>query len=477
MLLDVLRLGSCTGGNAQAFARVRTAFEVLSCRDKRKVYDEWANVLEFRHVHGVAARAPGGEDALFAELSRRGVHCDPKTQLVITCEVCRRPATTECWVCHMQICEFCTLKRHWKGAFALHWPIINSKHMRVTLAKRELEAKRLEDAKIADLADVNYRSQAQLKTIREFKLAAYKQAERPDATTHYEHDLGRFYLWSQSETHVLIVCHVPTGFQDKDVNIECQEQTLKVQPEMSPAVINRRLAGSLSTEEQITAFKTQDNNFHVLILPKSSIGVQWKQAFDGDSDGVRSLQPLYQMYELDDEVVLELKLPFWIDAEDIRVKFSELGLTIWVRNNFNITRHFWNTASGEDRKLPQAVQPDLCSWSLDLDQDELGEKVKTLTITLARPEVTESEIQWKKGVRQDNRVKEQRDGSGKKGVRFFLEDEDEFGMEDVAQAVSLKHWGWAYVPIKPWALDQGGHFVTRASDLSSAAQKTLKGLE
>ena len=43
-----------------------------------------------------------------------GLHCDAHTQLVVTCEVCRRPATKECWTCGMQICEFCTLKRHWK---------------------------------------------------------------------------------------------------------------------------------------------------------------------------------------------------------------------------------------------------------------------------------------------------------------------------------------------------------------------------
>ena len=45
----------------------------------------------------------------------------PWPQLVVTCEVCRRPATKECWTCGMQICEFCTLKRHWKvGA---HWSV------------------------------------------------------------------------------------------------------------------------------------------------------------------------------------------------------------------------------------------------------------------------------------------------------------------------------------------------------------------
>jgi len=34
-----------------------------------------------------------------------------------------------------------------QGGFALHWPLINSDHMRTRLAQRELEAKRLEDAR------------------------------------------------------------------------------------------------------------------------------------------------------------------------------------------------------------------------------------------------------------------------------------------------------------------------------------------
>lgn len=32
-----------------------------------------------------------------------------------------------------------------QGSFPLHWPLINSDHMRVKLAKRELEKKRIED--------------------------------------------------------------------------------------------------------------------------------------------------------------------------------------------------------------------------------------------------------------------------------------------------------------------------------------------
>ncbi len=59
-------------------------------------------------------QAAGDEDLLLDEFEGLGLHCDPQTQLVVTCEVCCRPATKECWTCGMKICEFCTLKRHWK---------------------------------------------------------------------------------------------------------------------------------------------------------------------------------------------------------------------------------------------------------------------------------------------------------------------------------------------------------------------------
>lgn len=59
-------------------------------------------------------QAEGGEGVLLDDFANMGIRCDPATQLVITCEVCRRPSNRECWTCGMKICEFCTLKRHWK---------------------------------------------------------------------------------------------------------------------------------------------------------------------------------------------------------------------------------------------------------------------------------------------------------------------------------------------------------------------------
>jgi len=91
--------------------------------------------------------------------------------------------------------------------FALHWPLVNSDHMRTRLAKRELEKKRIEDAhrscashsllrnqnlashrardqdvhaRRLALEDPNHRNEWQLKEIRAFTDAAVRMATHED---------------------------------------------------------------------------------------------------------------------------------------------------------------------------------------------------------------------------------------------------------------------------------------------------------
>ncbi|KAA6419415.1 MAG: hypothetical protein FRX49_10673, partial [Trebouxia sp. A1-2] len=143
--------------------------------DVKKAY---RSLAKKHHPDRGGTAAAGGEDVLLDEFDGLGLHCDPQTQLVVTCEVCRRPATKECWTCGMKICEFCTLKRHWKGSFPLHWPLVNSNHMRTKLAKRELERKRIEDDHMLALEDPNFRTETQLKTIRTFRDAAHRMSQQ-----------------------------------------------------------------------------------------------------------------------------------------------------------------------------------------------------------------------------------------------------------------------------------------------------------
>ena len=47
---------------------------------------------------------------------------------------------------HCSQCQ-CANRGAMQDDFPLHWPLINSDHMRTRLAKRELEKKRIEDSK------------------------------------------------------------------------------------------------------------------------------------------------------------------------------------------------------------------------------------------------------------------------------------------------------------------------------------------
>ncbi|PSC71468.1 heat shock [Micractinium conductrix] len=469
------------GGDPAAFAALQTAFEVLSDPQKRAVYDTWAKELQFRYVRAAAAAGPargqGGEDILLDEFEGLGLKCDPATQLVVTCEVCRRPATKECWTCGMAICEFCTLKRHWKGGFPLHWPLVNSAHMAERLAKRELEKKRVEDVQQLALESPNHRSEAELKDIRAFRTAAAELAGDPNRATRYDLRIARYYQWAQTAATVFLACRVPTGYADRELVVECSAARLLVQAEDSPPLVDRFFAHAVDTERPIESFKTVDNRICVLAIPKGQPGERWRCLFEGDSEGARCMQPPYNLTETEDDVLLELELPFWIDAEDCRVEFGERQLSVDVRNTLRLERTYWRNSGEEARSRDYTVIDQAqCVWSLEEDCDASGERCKLLVLTLARPPPTEEEVTWKKGKRQDNRVAQRPESMHRKGFRFFADDEDTYSLEDILQAVCFLEEGRTYVPPKPWSQGEEGYWADQLVLLPAAAQQFVARL-
>ncbi|KAI3436650.1 hypothetical protein D9Q98_006066 [Chlorella vulgaris] len=465
------------GGDPAAFARLQAAFEVLIDPVRRQVYDTWAKELQFRYVRTAAAAGGagmGGEGILLDGFENMGLHCDPATQLVVTCEVCRRPATKECWTCGMQICEFCTLKRHWKDSFPLHWPLVNSEHMKDKLGQRELEKKKVEDANRLQLEDPNFRTEAELQEVRAFKEAAQALLKREDRKTAYDLRLARYYMWAQTSATVFLACLVPTGYEDRELVIECQGRELLVQSEDSPPLIERWLDQAVDTSRPIETFMTKDKRVCVMALPKGEPGVQWKRLFVGDSDGARCLVPPYTMSHTESDVLLEVELPFWIDPEDVNVRFTEHELVASVRNTLNLRRTYWRNRSDEERRRDYTVvQVPECLWSLEEDTNAAGERCKLLMMTLARPDPTEEEVQWKKGKRQDNRTVTRPNAGYKKGVRFFSDDEDSFELEDILQAMCVLEAGCTYVPAKPWDLSEESKWVADPRLLSKQVQKFI----
>ena len=56
-----------------------------------------------------------------------------------------------------------------------------------------------------------------------------------------------------------------------------------------------------------------------------------RQLFQGDSAGARCMEPPYTLLEGAEDVQMELQLPFWIEAADVKVDITAAGVDITVR--------------------------------------------------------------------------------------------------------------------------------------------------
>jgi len=372
----------------------------------------------------------------------------------------------------MKICEFCTLKRHWKGKFGLHWPLVNKPGMMLEqLGRKEMEKKRLEDAKRLETADPNFRNDFELKEIRSFKDAAYELiqdlgAEKARFT--YDLRLAKYYMWAQTKCYIYLACYIPTGYQDKEVEFECNPREVRLQPEQSPPVIHRCFDGNISAEFPIQVRRSEDKRVFTAALPKREPGEMWKRLFRGDPDGARCLEPPYSIQEEKDNVYLEFEVPFWIEPRDVRVEVGPRDLRVAVRNELSVVKTYWRNRS-EEKKHPETyevVDVSESLWSLDDDTSEAtGEDCKCLFVNLVKPPLTESEMVWKKHKRMDNLNAERHGDKLRKGFRFFVDDEDDFQLESLLQALCFLEVGSAFVPGKPWERhSEGGALGPRRVD-------------
>jgi hypothetical protein len=290
-------------------------------------------------------------------------------------------------------------------------------------------------------------------------------------------------MWAQTRECVFVAVYVPTGFEDRALRWEASPQGLRVQAEDSPAVVARDWGGALDAGAAADAFTSADNRMLALTLRKGVPGEPWARLFRGDSVGARCLAPPYALSESDADVLLEWPLPAWVAAADCAVAITHTGLAARVAGVGELRRTFWESPDERARRRPTdpprgAVDPPACAWSLRDAVDDAGAPCKALSLMLAKPPLTEDEVRYRKGVRLDNRAAEHPGWPGRKGMRFFEEDEDAFGLEDVLQALCFAQEGLAWAPPKPHEHYHAPHAQPRwarcAEQLSPGAQQQLK---
>lgn len=468
------------GGDGAQFAAMRRAYETLIDPKARSTYDALMKEHKYRFIRGITPRAPGGEDALLDDMERLGLeNVCAATQLVALCEICGRPSTKECYACTALFCDFCERKMHWKGSVGLHWPVQRADgKMARTLGERELEEKRKEDYERSLREDPNYRTDYELRSLRTFKEVAaevYRGDGRHRKT--YDVRLAGHYMWTQSMRSVFIAIHIPTGYADKQLHFEFNGDNILIQPEDSFPVVDRVLASPADTRFPINTFQTEDKRFVMLEIRKRKIGEEWKRLFEGDSDYARCMKPIYELKESNNEVIMEFELPFWIESEDVGVNITPYGVHVKVAGEFDVKRTFWKKpkkTQGEEVFSAVAIEESL--WSLDDGfERESGDPCKNLMVLLVKPKPDEMEVQYKRGERTDNRNIYRHDD--RQGVRFFVDDEDEYFLEQMLQAAEFIETGrtWhqptpseAYRP--PYAT---ARYVNDMDDLPEAVKNLI----
>ena len=552
------------GGSDAAFAAVRVAFETLGDPARRAAYDALASEHEYRYIPGVTPRARGGEDAMLDDLERLGLSLDPGSQLVVLCEVCGRPSNKTCFACGIRFCDFCTRKMHWRGGVGLHYPVHNKPgHLRRSLAEKELEKKIEEDARARLTADPNYRHDAELAEIRAFK-ERFAERERlfsskADAAAFgsraslaraFDRSLARYYMWAQTARKVFVAVYVPTGYADKDLRVEIAPDgrsggsgsfgpfgsaearvdasggIVLVQPEDSPPVVERALAGLIDANVPVETLRSRDGRRCALSLTKARPGETWTRLFEGDPNFARCLSQPYETHETNDDVTVTFDaLPFWIRKDDVLVDVTRAGVRVRVESAGldHLERTFWrgddaeagegDPAGGVEGLEPQSQLPDggggdgaivdpnadvprprekthepfllpeTAAWSLAKAEtwspgSATARDDVSLEIVVGKRDPTRQESQFKGGVVQDNRH-DNRVWSPDRalGARLFREDQDDFFLEDDLVALVFFETGEARVPPKPWEANGARPAVARApAELSEHARAVLDQL-
>ena len=281
-----------------------------------------------------------------------------------------------------------------QGSTALHWPLINTPHALVgRLARRELEAKRAEDAAAEEEASPGWVRPAERAGAAEFAAAAAAAvASFPDpatrAATHI-HALARYYLWDQTEGAVVVAVHVPGGGGGgregganikNRVEVACSSGCLSVRRDGCPAVVSRRLAHPVCGAARPAVAVTKDGRTVVVVLAKAATGGRpWRCLFEGDTDGARAAAPPYRVVveggggrggggggavpprpplPSTSCVMVELPLPWWVTKEDVSAvdcTARELRVVVAGGAAARITRRF---------RAGAAISPGEATWSL-----------------------------------------------------------------------------------------------------------------
>lgn len=347
------------GGSAEAFAAARAAYETLADPVARAAYD--ATVREGDALTAAMAdadaarhaRAPaGGEADLLAALGACAVVA-PDKQLVVTCALCGRPATVQCFVCSLPLCAFCTRARHAAPGVKPHWPLVDSPHMEETLARRQLEGKRVADAAAADAAVPGARDGASLAAVR-----ALRDAWTSGDDAAREAAAETLWAWAQTDGLVFVAVAVPPGEPDAAPDICLDGVHLRVAAPGFPPTLDGELARGVARDPPPRVAASANGRLALVTLAKRPPYGAWKRLLRGGGggrDGARCVEPPYAVSEAADCVCVDFPVPPWVRSEDVAVAVTPDELAVRVEGVLDVRRRFWCDGARGRRRAQQTT--------------------------------------------------------------------------------------------------------------------------
>lgn len=145
---------------------------------------------------------------------------------------------------------------------------------------------------------------------------------------------------------------------------------------------------------------------------------------------------------------------------------SSSFLFVRRRHNEDLLPFFRKVA---DERSP--VASETSTWFFEGGSSKYDDK--NLVVTLQKPPLTSSELEFHRGARLDHRNAPQPDGS-EGGRRFFAEDEDDFKLEELLSAAAYIDDGTTYARRKPSTAlkgqSDGGQWIEKCARCTESSQ-------
>ena len=424
-----------TKERADHFVKIKKAYDVLSDRGARRLYDGCLVAREKlvrKNLYKYAvANSPEFRDVVDDQFKEAVL--DPEEDvagdsLVLCCESCGAPSKFRCSICDRLVCAFCTLKQHAFDGIPPHYPSRYSPRFR-----REIESDGRRQRLLKNTTEDGHRPWCKKDSTvsverRTFKALSKKvqDGEAPGSSAAHAR-LAHCYGWCQSPAAVHVAVNIQGDIDKVDVEVRGAPAGLymKQRDGNFKPVIDRPFFGPVEVARDMECVTFGSMNIIVVKVIKSHYGERWTACFKGDTLLMRDAGD-HDMHEwtrdmshawndpdpayLVDVFVPRTALPEHLEV-DVTAKYASVKI-----EGFGEWRRHW----------AYPCRPDVSSWSIvDLD----GRRRVQFTVYL-------------NGLPKDEQNQKNPDViDHKKVTGIFLEDKDDLFTLALAQAAARLDYG------------------------------------